>query len=131
MSLSRARQLIKQAEKAQLADAPGLAAPPTPAAAELPASVRARLAMLAQQWPVAESLLLAQGNVDEAVAAYKEAHRWGDALRVADAAHHPGRDDLRAEHFKWLLATDQVRGQRGGAWALHCSLNGLWCCLGW
>jgi hypothetical protein len=40
-----------------------------------PVEVRAQLAVLAQQWPVAESLLLAQGKVEDAVAAYKGAHR--------------------------------------------------------
>ncbi|GBF87714.1 intraflagellar transport protein [Raphidocelis subcapitata] len=105
-------KLIKQAEKAEPVE-PAPAPGPAPAARELPAPVRARLAALARQWPVAESLLLAQGRVDDAVAAYKEAHRWEDALRVADAAHHPGRDELRAEHFKWLLATDQA--DRAGA----------------
>jgi hypothetical protein len=41
----------------------------------LPPLVRARLAMLGQQWPVAESLLLAQGQVDDVIAAYQECHR--------------------------------------------------------
>lgn len=31
--------------------------------------------MLGQQWPVAESLLLAQGQVDDVIAAYQECHR--------------------------------------------------------
>lgn len=38
-------------------------------------SVRAQLAMLNKQWPVAESLLLAQGKVDECIAMYQEAHK--------------------------------------------------------
>lgn len=45
------------------------------APAQLPASVRAQLALLSKQWPVAEALLLAQGQVDEAITAYQQAHR--------------------------------------------------------
>lgn len=41
----------------------------------LPVMVRAQLALLSQQWPVAESLLLAQGQVDDAVSLYQQAHR--------------------------------------------------------
>lgn len=41
----------------------------------LPVSVRAQLALLSQQWPVAEALLLAQGQVDDAIALYQQAHR--------------------------------------------------------
>ena len=36
--------------------------------------VRAKMAQLGKQWPVAESLLLAQAKVDEAIAMYQEAH---------------------------------------------------------
>jgi hypothetical protein len=42
----------------------------------LPVSVRAQLALLSQQWPVAEALLLAQGQVDDTIALYKQAHRY-------------------------------------------------------
>jgi hypothetical protein len=42
---------------------------------QLPVSVRAQLALLSQQWPVAEALLLAQGQVDETIALYQQAHR--------------------------------------------------------
>lgn len=42
---------------------------------QLPTHVRAQLALLSKQWPAAEALLLAQGQVDEAIAAYQQAHR--------------------------------------------------------
>jgi hypothetical protein len=42
----------------------------------LPVSVRAQLALLSQQWPVAEALLLAQGQVDDAIGLYQQAHRY-------------------------------------------------------
>lgn len=44
-------------------------------AQEQPASIRAQLALLSQQWPVAEALLLAQGQVDDVIALYQQAHR--------------------------------------------------------
>jgi hypothetical protein len=66
-------QLVKQAEKEQ--HEAQASNPEGTVPRELPAGVRARLAVLAQQWPAAEGLLLAQGRVDEAIATYKEANR--------------------------------------------------------
>ena len=37
--------------------------------------VRAKLAMLNKQWPVAENLLLSQGKVDECIAMYQGFHK--------------------------------------------------------
>jgi hypothetical protein len=54
----------------QLAKAAAGAAP-----GQLPTQVRAQLALFSKQWPAAEALLLAQGQVDEAIAAYQQAHR--------------------------------------------------------
>ncbi len=66
----RTPKLLKEIEKQQQPE--GVSGP---ASAELPVGVRARLAVLGQQWPVAESLLLAQGRVDDAIGIYKDAHR--------------------------------------------------------
>ncbi|KAI8469208.1 MAG: intraflagellar protein IFT172 [Monoraphidium minutum] len=120
------RKLLKRAERwrAEQPAAPGAAAgPPQPGGGDLPVDVRAALAALAQQWPVAESLLLEQGHVDDAIAAYRDAHRrgggqgaprvWDDAIRVADTSRHPGAGELRVDHYKWLLATGQE--DRAGA----------------
>lgn len=60
-------QLVKAAAKAG----------PQEQQQHLPVSVRAQLALLSQQWPVAEALLLAQGQVDDAIALYQQAHRYG------------------------------------------------------
>ena len=38
--------------------------------------VRAKLAMLHKQWPVAENLLLSQGKVDECIAMYQNIHKY-------------------------------------------------------
>lgn len=37
--------------------------------------VRAKLAMLNKQWPVAENLLLSQGKIDECIAMYQDIHK--------------------------------------------------------
>lgn len=38
--------------------------------------VRALLAQLAKHWPEAESLLLAQGRVDDCIAMFTDNYRW-------------------------------------------------------
>ncbi|KAF5830572.1 intraflagellar protein IFT172 [Dunaliella salina] len=70
-------------------------------------SVRAKLAMLNKQWPVAENLLLSQGKVDECIAMYQDIHKWDDAIRVASSNKHPEADALKGKHYKWLLETGQ------------------------
>lgn len=54
---------------------------------QLPVSVRAQLALLSQQWPVAEALLLAQGQVDETIALYQQAHRCVTHHTCSDCVH--------------------------------------------
>ncbi|GFH08380.1 WD_REPEATS_REGION domain-containing protein, partial [Haematococcus lacustris] len=91
-------------------------------------AVRAQLAMLAKQWPAAEALLVAQGKVDECIAMYQDAYKyglpahagsheqadlggflalWEDALRVADQCKHPEAEALRGQYYKWLIQTGQ------------------------
>uniref|UniRef100_A0A7S3QV19 Intraflagellar transport protein 172 homolog n=1 Tax=Dunaliella tertiolecta TaxID=3047 RepID=A0A7S3QV19_DUNTE len=70
-------------------------------------SVRAKLAMLNKQWPVAENLLLSQGKIDECIAMYQDIHKWDDAIRVASSNKHPEADALKGKHYKWLLETGQ------------------------
>mmetsp|Transcript_26109 Transcript_26109/g.57041 ORF Transcript_26109/g.57041 Transcript_26109/m.57041 type:complete len:1764 (+) Transcript_26109:195-5486(+) len=70
-------------------------------------SVRAQLAQLHNQWPVAENLLLQQGKVDDAMVMYQEAHRWEDAIRVAESSRHPDAEALKSRYYKWLLETAQ------------------------
>lgn len=52
-------------------------------------------------------MLLAQGQVGDAIALYQQAHRWDDAIRVADTSRHPQTDDLKQKHYQWLLQTGQ------------------------
>lgn len=70
-------------------------------------NVRAQLAKLAKSWPAAETLMLSQGKVDETIAMYQEAHKWEDAIRVAETAKHPDAEGLKARYCKWLLETGQ------------------------
>lgn len=69
--------------------------------------VRAKLAQLSKQWPVAESLLLAQGRGPEAISMYQQAHRWEDAIRVAESLRHPDTNSLKHQYYDWLLETNQ------------------------
>ena len=47
--------------------------------------VRAKLAVLDKNFKMAESILLEQGYVDEAIEMYQELHKWDEAIAVAQA----------------------------------------------
>ncbi|EDO25896.1 predicted protein, partial [Nematostella vectensis] len=47
--------------------------------------VRAKLAVLDKNFKLAESYLLEQGHVDEAIEMYQELHKWDEAIAVAEA----------------------------------------------
>ena len=47
--------------------------------------VRAKLAVLNKNFKTAESILLEQGHVDEAIEMYQELHKWDEAIAVAEA----------------------------------------------
>jgi hypothetical protein len=42
--------------------------------------VRVKMAQLNKQWKVAEAILLQNGNIDEAIAMYRQLHKWQEAL---------------------------------------------------
>ncbi|GAX77698.1 hypothetical protein CEUSTIGMA_g5141.t1 [Chlamydomonas eustigma] len=69
--------------------------------------VRSELCKLSGQWAAAENLLLAHGKVDETMGMYQEAHKWEDAIRVAESSRHPDADALKQRYYKWLLETSQ------------------------
>ncbi|CAD7702008.1 unnamed protein product [Ostreobium quekettii] len=69
--------------------------------------VQSMLAVLGGQWAQAERFLLTQGGVDAAVAMYTEAHRWEDAIRVAECHHHEETDSLKRSYYQWLLDSGQ------------------------
>ncbi|MEW5300130.1 MAG: hypothetical protein WDW38_002966 [Sanguina aurantia] len=70
-------------------------------------AVRSQLAQLGKQWHVAESLLLAQGKVNEAIQMYQDAQRWEDAIRVAEGSHHPDTEGIKSRYYKYLLESGQ------------------------
>ena len=47
--------------------------------------VRAKLAVLDKNFKMAESILLEQGYVDDAIEMYQELHKWDEAIAVAQA----------------------------------------------
>jgi intraflagellar transport protein 172 len=38
---------------------------------------------------------------------YTEAHKWSDAIRVAERNNHPEAETLKHNHYQWLLETGQ------------------------
>lgn len=63
---------------------------------------------LQQRWPAAEARYLAAGLAQDAIDACLECQRWPEALRIAEAAHHPELARLRADHMAHLLDTGQL-----------------------
>lgn len=70
-------------------------------------TVQAKLSVLNGDWAKAEQILLAQGGVDSAVSMYTEAHKWEDAIRVAETHHHEEAQSLKGNYYQWLLETGQ------------------------
>ena len=62
--------------------------------------VRARLQVLNGRQDDAESLLLQNGAVEEAVQLHKGMGRWEDAIRVADRYAHPEGNKLKRMHYQ-------------------------------
>lgn len=46
-------------------------------------------------------------QVDEVIQLYQDHHRWEDAIRVADAAHHDNAAALKQQYLAWLMETGQ------------------------
>uniref|UniRef100_A0A8C4WQ59 Intraflagellar transport protein 172 homolog n=1 Tax=Eptatretus burgeri TaxID=7764 RepID=A0A8C4WQ59_EPTBU len=69
--------------------------------------VRARLAMLYQQFNLAEEIFLAENAVDEALAMYKDFYMWDECIALAESKGHPQLEALRHTHQQWLLDTGQ------------------------
>ena len=51
--------------------------------------MRSKLAVLDKQFKLAETILLEQGHVDEAIEMYQELHKWDEAIAVAEAKVRP------------------------------------------
>ncbi len=60
--------------------------------------------MLSRQWPAAEALLLAQGKADDAIAMYKEMHRWAVVGTAAGQGEGSGPGRIHFTQPGQLLA---------------------------
>ncbi|RLN31787.1 hypothetical protein BBO99_00001824 [Phytophthora kernoviae] len=69
--------------------------------------VRARLAVLKNDYRSAEHLLLAQGQVDEAIEMYQHLHKWEDSIRVAEAKNHSGCEQMKRNYYDYLVESRQ------------------------
>ena len=69
--------------------------------------VQAKLAMLDKQYHRAEAILLENNDLEEAMAMYRELHRWDELISIAEKRKHPKLNDYKSNYFQWLLSTDQ------------------------
>lgn len=69
--------------------------------------VRAKLSMLKNDYRSAEHVLLAQGQVDEAIELYQHLHKWEDAIRVAEAKNHASCEQMKRSYYDYLLESRQ------------------------
>ncbi|DBA03525.1 TPA: hypothetical protein N0F65_011426 [Lagenidium giganteum] len=69
--------------------------------------VRARLALLKNDYRSAEHILLSQGQVEEAIEMYQHLHKWEDAIRVAEAKNHSGLETMKRNYYDYLLESRQ------------------------
>lgn len=69
--------------------------------------VRARLALLKNDFRSAEHLLLSQAQVDEAIEMYQHLHKWEDAIRVAEAKNHSGCEQMKCSYYDYPVESRQ------------------------
>ena len=69
--------------------------------------VQAKLAMLDKQYHRAEAILLDNNDLEEAMAMYRELHRWDELISIAEKRKHPKLNDYKSNYFQWLLSTNQ------------------------
>lgn len=70
-------------------------------------SVRSRMAQLNKELKIAETILVDQGQVEEAMEMYQLLHRWEDSIAVAEASNHPNVQELRQSYYQWLIDSGQ------------------------
>ncbi|KAL3102659.1 hypothetical protein niasHT_029470 [Heterodera trifolii] len=70
--------------------------------------VRARLAMIAKQFKMAERIYLENNATAEAIAMWQRMGNWDQALELAKAVNWAEFDQLRAKHQLWLEETGQM-----------------------
>ncbi|KAE8605809.1 hypothetical protein XENTR_v10015326 [Xenopus tropicalis] len=69
--------------------------------------VRARLAVLEENFKLAEMIYLEQNDVLEAMKMYHDLHWWEEFIAVPGAKEHPEFETLRRSHLQYLTETHQ------------------------
>jgi len=70
-------------------------------------SVRSTFSLLMGDAKEAESALLNQGRVDEAIAMHQKLHNFDRAVAIAEEKSHPEAVSMRRDHFQYLLDSHQ------------------------
>jgi len=70
-------------------------------------AIHAKLAALNKHFKLAESLMLEQNRVDDAITMYQQMHMWDDAISVAEVTNHADVESLKSSYEHYLTATQQ------------------------
>jgi intraflagellar transport protein 172 len=69
--------------------------------------VQAKLAVLDKQFHKAEALLIANDEIEDAMAMYQELHKWDESIKIAEKKSHPDVREFKENYYSWLLETNQ------------------------
>ena len=70
--------------------------------------VVARLLILDKQFNNAESLLLQNNLLDEAMDILNELQKWDESVKIAEKYNHPEIVNIKKQYYEWLLDNDQL-----------------------
>ena len=46
-------------------------------------------------------------DLEEAMAMYRELHKWDELITIAEKRKHPKLNDYKSNYFQWLLSSNQ------------------------
>ena len=69
--------------------------------------VQAKLAVLEKQFNKAETLLIQNDEIEDAMAMYQELHKWDESIKIAEKKNHPDVKEFKENYYTWLLQTNQ------------------------
>ena len=75
--------------------------------------VKARILQLDKNFKAAESVLLENQAIKEAIEMYQNVYKWDEALDVAEAKNHSEFERLKTTYYQWLNDTEQF--EKAGA----------------
>jgi intraflagellar transport protein 172 len=70
-------------------------------------TVQAALALLNGDYKRAETILLVNDRLDDAMAMWADLHKFDESIELAYARNHPEADTLKERYFEWLLEHGQ------------------------